>query len=86
VPQLLDFRHLREEPVTTEIEAPAVTHDGAADAPDLVVCLEHDRTPAAPGQEVGRRQATRTRAGDDDGWIRWHCHEQVRIVDDPTLA
>ena len=67
VPEGLDLGHLGEEAVAAQVEAPAVAHDGAADAAHLVVGLEHDRLLPPFGQQVGRRQATGPRAGDDDG-------------------
>ena len=40
MPQLLHLVDLGEEPMTTQIEAPAVAQDGTADATDDVVGLE----------------------------------------------
>ena len=57
VPQLLDLGHLGEEAVAAEVEAPAVAHDGAADAADHVVGLEHHRVLAPLGQQVGGGEA-----------------------------
>ena len=58
---------LGEEAVATEVEAPAVAHDGPADAADDVVGLEHERVLPPFGQQVGRGQPAGPRAGDDDG-------------------
>ena len=44
VPQRLDLGHLGEEAVPADVEAPAVALDGAADAADDVVGLEHGRS------------------------------------------
>ena len=40
VPERLDLRHLGEEAVAADVEAPAVALDGAADATDHRVGLE----------------------------------------------
>ena len=52
-PQVVDRLHLREEPVATDVEAPAVAHRGAADAADDVVGLEHRGGDAPLGEHVG---------------------------------
>jgi hypothetical protein len=67
VPERLDLADLGEEPVATDVEPPPVSLDGAADAADHAVGLEHRRPNADLPQLVGRGQARRTRADDDDG-------------------
>src|SRR5581483_10106390 len=42
VPQLVDRGHLGEEPVSAEVEAPAVALDGPADAADLAAGFQYD--------------------------------------------
>ena len=66
VPQVRDRLHLGEEPVATDVEAPAVALRGLRDAADDVVGLEHGRRPTGLAQLVGRGETGGTRA-DDDG-------------------
>ena len=83
MPEGLDLGHLGEEAVAAQVEAPPVFDDGAADAADHVVGLEHQRLRPPLGQEIRRRQAARARAGDDDGRVGGGGHEQGRLVDPP---
>ena len=81
MPEVLDLGHLGEEAVATDVEAPAVALDRAADAADHVVGLEDDGVLPPFGQQVGRRQPPGARAGDDDGGIGGGHHDQGRLVD-----
>ena len=74
VPQGLHLGHLGEEAVPAQVEPPAVAHHGAADAADDVVRLEDERLLPPLRQQVGRRQATGSRAGDDDGGVLGRGH------------
>ncbi len=86
VPEGLDLGDLGEEAVASQVEAPPVALDGAADAPDDLVRLEDERALAALGQQVRRRQPTGARAGDDDGRFGGGGHEQGRLVDPPFAS
>ena len=67
MPERLDLLDLGEEAVAADVEAPAVALDGAADAADDGVGLEDRRRDAVAGGElVGRGQAGRPGADDDD--------------------
>ena len=52
---VLDLLHLGEEAVAADVEAPAVALDGAADAADHVVGLEHLDRHAVPRAARRRR-------------------------------
>src|SRR5207302_11481069 len=65
VPELLDRRHLREEPVTTQVEAPAVALGGPTDATDDRVGLQHGGRPPRLGQLVCGGEPCRACADDD---------------------
>ena len=84
MPERLDLGDLGEEAVPAQVEAPAVPHHGAADAAHHVVGLEHDGVLTPLGQQIGRRQAPGTRAGDDDGCVGGAGHEEARLVDPPV--
>ncbi len=65
-PEVVDLADLGEEPVTADVEAPAVTLDGPADPAHGVVGLE-DRGGHAPLHQLVRRgQPGRPRADDHD--------------------
>src|SRR5207244_9814712 len=66
VPQVFHRLDLGEEAVATDVEAPAVTLDRAADAADNRVGLEHGACLAALAEHVGGGEAGRTSADDDD--------------------
>ncbi len=65
-PQVVDRLHLGEEPVATDVEAPAVAHRGTADPADDLLGLEHLRSDAPLRQHVGRGEAGRSGSDDDD--------------------
>ena len=65
----------------TQVETPSVPHHGAGDAPHHLVRLEDHGVLPLPGQEIGRRQAAGTRAGDDDGCLLTGVHDEGRLVD-----
>ena len=66
VPQVFHRLDLGEEAVATDVEAPAVPLDRAADAADNRVGLEHGARLAALAEHVGGGEAGRTGADDND--------------------
>jgi hypothetical protein len=60
LPQSLDLRDLREESVTTEIEAVAVVLDRLGDPADEAVCLVDGPWQTAEAEHVGGRQPGRS--------------------------
>jgi hypothetical protein len=66
VPQRLDLGHLGEEAVAADVEPPAVTFDGAADAADLIGSFQHRRRDPFLVQLEGGGEPGRTGPDDDD--------------------
>jgi hypothetical protein len=66
VPESLDRFHLGKKAVTADIEAPTVTFHGAGNATYDVVGLQDSASLAMARQLVGRSQAGRAGANDDD--------------------
>ena len=66
VPEPADARHLGEEAVAADVEAPAVALDRPADPADDPVGLEHRGGDVVAGELARRGEARRTRADDDD--------------------
>src|SRR5215831_149694 len=66
-PQAIDFRDLREETVTTDVESIALMANGAGDAPHFAGLLEHQGPDAQSHKLEGGRQSGRSSADDDRG-------------------
>ena len=92
-PQPLDRRHLGEEAVAADVEAPAVTLDGAGDAADHVVGLQRRRRDGAAAQGVGGGEPGGPGADDDDvgipgahGALPFECASVVMPMRDEINA
>ena len=85
-PQVVDGAHLGEEAVATDVEAPSVALDGAADSADDIVGFEDRDVGGVTGfhQLVRRGEAGRTGADDHDRQIGRRCfggrHDRPSVV------
>jgi hypothetical protein len=66
MPESLDRLHLGKKAVTTDIEAPTVTFNGARNAANNVVGLQDRASPALARQLEGGSKAGRAGADDDN--------------------
>ena len=66
MPERLDLGDLGEEPVTADVEPPAVALHGSADSADDGVALEHHRGAIGLAELVGGGEARRAGSDHDD--------------------